>query len=104
MFRSGSFNYHYFYGEICMNNCIIQGKIISIEKVKFCYYDKLKAVLIIYVAIGSNINNVMECRIYDNDIDIFLDKYSLKDICILCGSLRKSKNIFCDYILVKEIY
>lgn len=88
-----------------MNNCIIQGKIISIEKVKFCYYDKLKAVLIIYVAIGSNINNVMECRIYDNDIDTFLDKYVLNNICILYGNLKNNKdNKCCDYIIVREIY
>lgn len=88
-----------------MNNCIIQGEIVKTDKVKFCYYDKLKAVLIIYVAISCNTNNVIECRIYDNDIDIFLDKYSLKDICTLCGSLNNNENSNCyDYIFVREIY
>ena len=90
-----------------MNNCIVQGKIVSLDKVKFCYYDRLKAVLIIYVSIGCNIDNIIECRIYDNDIDIFLDKYSLHDICILVGSLKnnkKGKYSNQDYVLVKEIY
>ncbi len=87
---------------IYINNCIIQGKVIGIDKVKFCYYLSLKAVLVVYISIKNNVDNIMECRIYDNDIDIFLDKYILNDICILCGSLRSNNN-FC-YVLAEEIY
>lgn len=86
-----------------MNNCIIQGEIINIQKVKFCYYNKLKAVLVIHISIGCSISNVIECRIYDEDIDIFLDKYVLNDTCILCGSLNNSLKGW-DYIIVNEIY
>ncbi|MDD2376678.1 MAG: hypothetical protein PHD15_02860 [Clostridia bacterium] len=82
-----------------MNNCIIQGEIINIDKAKFCYYDRLKAVLVINININisCNIYNVMKCRIYD--IDIFLHKYALNNICIICGSLKNSKVKFFDYIL-----
>ena len=86
-----------------LNNCIVQGEIVSIDKVKFCYYERLKAILVIHISISSNMNNIMECRIYDGNIDIFLDKYVLNDICILCGSLKNKDKEF-DYILVNEIY
>ena len=90
-----------------MNNCIVQGEITSIGKVKFSYYDKLKAVLVIYIAISCDVCNIMECRIYDKDIDIFLDKYKLEDICILSGSLRneyENKSKKSNYMFVKRIY
>ena len=90
-----------------MNNCIVQGRIISVDKVKFCYYDRLKAILIIQIIISCNVNNIMECRIYDEDIDVFLDKYALNDICILSGSLRnktKCEKLNSNYIIVKEVY
>jgi hypothetical protein len=90
-----------------LNNCIVQGEITSIYKVKFSYYDKLKAVLVIYIAISCDVCNIMECRIYDKDIDMFLDKYKLDDICILSGSLRneyESKKFNLDYLFVKQIY
>lgn len=90
-----------------MNNCIVQGEITSIGKVKFSYYDKLKAILVIYIAISCDVCNIMECRLYDKDIDTFLDKYKLEDICILSGSLRnknESKNSNSSYVFVKQIY
>lgn len=75
-----------------MNNCIVQGKILSIGKVRFSYYENLKASLVVKVAINCDVDNIMLCKIYDSDIDIFLDKYNLGDICIFFGSLINSGN------------
>lgn len=89
-----------------MNNCIIQGRVVNIGKVKFYYYN-LKAVLNVCVSISYNNYNIMECRIYDENIDIFLDKYTLNDNCILSGSLRKKdkKDIYRnDYLKVIEMF
>ena len=99
MFCRSNYFFSYFYlflrGGIYLNNCIVQGEIISVDKVKFSYYDRLKAILVIQISINCNINNIMECRIYDEDIDIFLDKYILNDICILCGSIRNENRYKC---------
>ncbi len=86
-----------------MNNCIIQGKIVSIGEVKFDYYLKLQAVLVIMIDTGFD--NIIEVRVYNRDIDIFLDKYILGDICVICGYMKKnnSYNSF-DYVKLREIY
>jgi hypothetical protein len=63
----------------------------------------LKPVLVIKTSISRNIYIIMECRIYDEDIDIFLDKYILNDICILSGSLKNKYKIY-HYLLVRKNY
>ncbi len=91
-----------------MNNCIIQGKITNLKEEVLFRYNDLKAQLTVYMQIDCNKENVMQCIIYDEKINEFLDKYLGNGLnsYIFLGHLRNTKNNRNRgaFLEVKEIY
>ena len=92
-----------------MNNCIIQGSINDFKEEVLFNFNDLKALLIVYMQIDNNSENIMKCVIYDDNIDKFLDRYfnSSFNSFAFVGHLRTSnnfKNFNKTFLEVEEIY
>ena len=78
-----------------MNNIIFVGKIIEKSKVKFDYYNKLKASM--EITLIEN-NNLFRVKVLEKDIDKLLSNIHLQDdVLVFCHAEGKNRNI--DYVL-----